>query len=160
MAGSQADDKGDGVPSPQRRKFIANACMLGGLAASHLLAGGLAVIYLQPVKQDRKRRLFVGLRSEIPPGTSLTFHTPSGQAVNIVNGTSGFLALSDVCPHLGCKVHWESGTQEFICPCHNGHFDANGVPISGPPADMNAPLLRYDVVAEGDSIYLELAVKA
>ncbi len=157
MAGSKSDDK-DGAPDPERRKFIANACMFGGLAASHLMAGGLAVIYLQPVKHDRKRRLFVGLRSEIPPGSSISFRIPSGQAVNVVNSTGGFLALSDVCPHLGCKVHWEPQAKEFICPCHDGHFDAKGLPVSGPPAEMKAPLPRFDVVEEGDRIFLELAV--
>ena len=61
-----------------------------------------------------------------------------------------------VCPHLGCRVHWDSIKGEFICPCHNGHFDAGGKPISGPPADMGAALPEYKVIEDGDIVFLDL----
>jgi Rieske Fe-S protein len=146
------DDKG-------RRDFMANVFMGAGLVTSHVFAAGLAIRYLYPVQNDQKQRLFVGLRSEIPPGSAFTYEAPGGKTINIVRGTKGFIALSDVCPHLGCRVHWESRTKEFVCPCHDGHFDANGAPVSGPPAEMKAGLPKYDIVTDGDIIYLELEVQ-
>ena len=46
-----------------------------------------------------------------------------------------FEAYSSTCPHLGCRVHWESEEGNFFCPCHRGVFDERGVGVSGPPAD-------------------------
>ena len=39
-------------------------------------------------------------------------------------------AFSAVCPHLGCGVGWTGA--EFLCPCHNSKFAANGDKLTGP----------------------------
>ena len=143
-----------------RRTFLSNAFMGTGLVASHLFAAGLAVRYLYPQKNDQKQRLFVGVSSEIPPGSAFTYEAPGGRSINIVRGNSGFIALSDVCPHLGCRVHFDAKANEFICPCHDGHFDVVGAPTSGPPQEMGASLPRYTVFVEEDIVYLEMAVES
>jgi cytochrome b6-f complex iron-sulfur subunit len=143
-----------------RRAFFSNAFMGTGLVISHLFAGGLAIRYLYPTNRKRTQRLFVGLRSDIPPGKSISYKSPTGQTINVIHGTAGFMALSDVCPHLGCKVHWESTSSEFICPCHDGHFDIQGAPTAGPPADMGVGLTRYTVVEDGDMVFIETQVDA
>lgn len=142
-----------------RRTFLANTFMGVGLVASGLTAAGLVLRYLYPTKNDQRQRLFLCLRSEIPPGNAFTYEAPGGKTINIVRGQNGFVALSDVCPHLGCRVHWEAQNEQFVCPCHDGHFDASGVPISGPPKDMGASLPKYTVAIDGDMVFLEMSVK-
>jgi Rieske Fe-S protein len=44
-----------------------------------------------------------------------------------------FIAMSNVCTHLGCRVRWVDDEEQFFCPCHNGVFSKNGTVISGPP---------------------------
>jgi Rieske Fe-S protein len=51
------------------------------------------------------------------------------------------------CPHLGCSVNWEG--DKFVCPCHNGTFNIDGVradPGTGrtnpAPRDMDALELK------------------
>ncbi len=146
-----------GEPS-DRRTFLTNGLMLAGLTVSYGLAGAYGLRYLFPTDRSYRQRLLVGLKPQMPPGSATPFTTPEGQTINVIHGPRGFLALSDVCPHLGCKVHWESGDGEFVCPCHDGHFDAEGNPVSGPPADMDAPLSRFDVIEDGDLVYLDLRV--
>ncbi len=143
---------------PDRRTFLFNGVMVAGLAVSYATALGFGARYLFPANRERSQKLLVGLRAEMPPGSATPFTTPSGQTVNIVHGSQGFKALSDVCPHLGCKVYWDSVGSEFVCPCHNGHFDADGAPVSGPPADMGAGLSTFDIVEDGDLIFLDLKV--
>jgi menaquinol-cytochrome c reductase iron-sulfur subunit len=41
--------------------------------------------------------------------------------------------FSDICTHLGCRVTWYADQQNYISPCHNGHFDVLGNVVSGPP---------------------------
>ena len=40
--------------------------------------------------------------------------------------------LSAICPHEGCEVAWDQGTNRFSCPCHESYFAADGSRISGP----------------------------
>ena len=42
------------------------------------------------------------------------------------------LALSAVCPHLGCAVGWDSTAKNFLCPCHDSRFEADGPRMTGP----------------------------
>ena len=42
--------------------------------------------------------------------------------------------LSAVCPHEGCTVLWRADAKEFLCPCHDSHYNATGARISGPAA--------------------------
>jgi menaquinol-cytochrome c reductase iron-sulfur subunit len=34
--------------------------------------------------------------------------------------------LSNLCTHLGCRVSWHSAANEYVCPCHDGHFASMG----------------------------------
>ena len=40
--------------------------------------------------------------------------------------------FSSICPHLGCHVYWDSGAQQFICPCHASVFTMDGRVLGGP----------------------------
>ena len=41
-------------------------------------------------------------------------------------------AFSNICPHLGCAVDWNDGTNKFDCPCHASSFDPEGRCLGGP----------------------------
>lgn len=43
------------------------------------------------------------------------------------------LVLSNICTHLACRVSWHPDIQNYVSPCHNGHFDIYGYVVSGPP---------------------------
>ncbi|MGH9357164.1 MAG: ubiquinol-cytochrome c reductase iron-sulfur subunit, partial [Terriglobia bacterium] len=34
------------------------------------------------------------------------------------NAEGSLVALSAVCPHLGCEISWSDKTDQFFCPCH------------------------------------------
>lgn len=62
-----------------------------------------------------------------------------------------FIAMSNICTHLGCRVRWVAGEDQFFCPCHNASFDKNGEVVSGPPP---RPLDRYEVKEEDDQLFV------
>jgi Rieske Fe-S protein len=62
-----------------------------------------------------------------------------------------FIAMSNICTHLGCRVRWIADRQQFLSPCHNGIFDNNGNVVSGPPP---RPLDRYEVKVENGQLFI------
>ena len=62
-----------------------------------------------------------------------------------------YIAMSNICTHLGCRVRWIAEQSGFFCPCHNAIFDQEGEVVSGPPPE---PLERYDVKVEDNQLYI------
>jgi menaquinol-cytochrome c reductase iron-sulfur subunit len=58
------------------------------------------------------------------------------------------LVLSNICTHLGCRVNWNEAAQEYVCPCHDARFNADGKVLGGPPP---RPLDQY----AGDQVKIE-----
>jgi Rieske Fe-S protein len=63
-----------------------------------------------------------------------------------------YIALSNICTHLGCRVRWITDQGVFFCPCHNGVFDKVGTVVSGPPP---RPLDQYDLKIEDDKLFIK-----
>jgi len=62
-----------------------------------------------------------------------------------------YVAMSNTCTHLGCRVRWIADQDQFFCPCHNAAFDKEGLVVSGPPP---RPLDRYEVKVEDDQLFV------
>ena len=56
------------------------------------------------------------------------------------NEFNRWVAISTRCAHLGCPVRWVPASERFICPCHGGVYDLQGVRVGGPPP---RPLDRF-----------------
>lgn len=138
-----------------RREFLSWLLMGGSLAVSYGLLAVYGGIFIFPKKEKRVREIFVAVTDEIRPDRPLTWTAPGGQRVIINNIGGRFVALSNICPHLGCKVHWEIVNNRFFCPCHAGAFDENGIAIAGPPKKENKNLKKYDLKLVGNALYLK-----
>ncbi|PZV18343.1 MAG: cytochrome B6 [Pseudanabaena sp.] len=56
------------------------------------------------------------------------------------NDATKVLAVNATCTHKGCTVAWKSANKEFVCPCHDAKFAADGAVRQGP---AHKPLQRY-----------------
>lgn len=174
-----ADESGSNqADHPDRRQFLA-----GGAVATGAMAGGLALgygmffrcagQYLYPAEEGTAW-MFVTDAASITPGHAFSFVSPTGVAVVITRTSTEqlagnaeeqeptaaeFLALSSVCPHLGCRVHWEPQNDRFFCPCHLGTFDPAGRPTGGPPLAANQSLPEYPLQVENGLLYINMPVK-
>lgn len=61
--------------------------------------------------------------------------------------------FSDVCTHLACRVSWNPEAQQYMCPCHEGHYDILGNNIYGPPP---RPLDEFVTKIENGYLFIEL----
>ncbi len=153
---------------PRRRGVLATVLMIGGLIAGYGTGLWNFLQYLVPLRRQPRTDLFVGTLAELPVGSSRTVVDPQGQKIAVTrtagvagDPTSGFKALSSICPHLGCNVHWDGGRSQFICPCHNGVFDANGTAIAGPPAAEGKNLKEFPVKVDARNgwVFVEVSVR-
>lgn len=115
-----------------RRKFL--GICLGGVTVSAALAAGYPLFrYLLPLRGENGTRKVVIQEQEVPAGAAKFFEYAGSTAVLVRTQAGELLALSAVCTHLGCIVQWEKEKQGFLCPCHAGHYSAEGAVVSGPP---------------------------
>lgn len=130
--------------------------MWGGLLLSYGTGALYVFRYLLPQKKEKHlRKIYVAPLASIEPGKSLKFKLPDGNEALILRLGETFAALSNTCPHLGCKVNWRAQENDFFCPCHNGQFNPSGVAIAGPPAAEKKNLKKYDLIVVGESLFIQ-----
>jgi cytochrome b6-f complex iron-sulfur subunit len=144
-----------------RRALVARALSGVGLLASYGLFGGFLAAYLFPPQTRRAAsRLFIGRRDDFPLGSAREIVDGRGRPLLVMAEPDGRLeAFSTICPHLGCRVHWEPKERVFVCPCHQGIFNAQGVATAGPPAAAGQSLatVPLEVDARAGTVFLREA---
>lgn len=115
-----------------RRTFF--GICLGGLVAGFAAAVAYPVFrYLAPRSGSGTTAKVVIPEKEVAEGEAKFFEYAGSSAVLVRKRGGGLVALSAVCTHLGCIVQWEKDKQDFLCPCHAGHYSADGIVTAGPP---------------------------
>ena len=164
MSSTEGEPSGQKDQETTRRGFFQAATgmfMAGGLASGYGAFAAIAGRFLYPAQAQPSAWLFVARAADLQMGDSLVYRVPSGATVAVAcQGATGeaedYVALSSTCPHLGCKVHWESQHNRFFCPCHNGVFDSKGMGTAGPPKGQ--ALARYPLKIENGLLFIEAPV--
>ena len=92
---------------------------------------------------------------EIPVGGVKRFVTDA--IVGFVRHTStGYVALSGACTHMGCLLSWNGSARTFDCPCHGGRFTETGA--SSPDSSVAySPLPAIKTKVEDGQVWVYLA---
>lgn len=126
-----------------RRKFLSFlsfgifAGMFGTIAVS-------AFRFLRPVAGESKEEKWFDVlplaevKGDKPITCSVVVEKQSGWSSKaqeefvFVLPQNGNQVLSSVCPHEGCQVVWRDESNQFVCPCHDSFFSADGKRLTGP----------------------------
>ncbi|MCY3933365.1 MAG: Rieske (2Fe-2S) protein [Acidobacteria bacterium] len=152
----------DAPADTRRRRFIvavSRATMAAGLLGGYGVFGSVLGRFLYPAGDSGTVWQFVTPTDRLAVGDSLIYTTPAGAEVHVTRrddtgATGDFTALSNVCPHLGCQVHWQPQHNRYFCPCHNGVFDREGRGVSGPPEGM--VLSGYPIEVRGGMVFIKV----
>ena len=168
LDGSSPDSAGDAETAAEgvsRRKLLIGSVgvMSGAIAAG---VGVPAIFYVAGPTQEQGREqewIRLGSVNSIEPGGQtlmkatverragyLTTTEELSVFVSTDNG-SEFIALSNICTHLGCRVRWVEEQEGFFCPCHNAIFGPDGSVQTGPPP---RPLDRFETKVEDGQIFI------
>ncbi len=80
--------------------------------------------------------------SEIPKNHGKVVEI-DGKKVAVFHSDSGEMkAVSAICTHMGCVIHFNGAEKTWDCPCHASRFDTNGQIIEGPAL---TPLKKVDI---------------
>ncbi len=123
---------------------------LGGVVASALYP---VFKYVMPprVAEPQTNSVLAGKVSELVPNSGKIFRFGSKPGILIRTAGGEIRAFTAICTHLNCTVQYRDDFQHIWCACHNGHYDLNGVNVSGPPP---RPLQPYKVDIKGDEIWV------
>ncbi len=128
-----ADNPGKGE---ERRRFLA------GLLRVAVISGIAAPLAAFLKFHLRKPPRLVTVAKRLRPGGFIL--EPD---FIIIDSSSGPVALSRRCTHLGCRLNFNEEKRELVCPCHHSRFSAAGKRIAG-PARRN--LARFPLRRLGD----------
>ncbi|HEX9616501.1 MAG TPA: ubiquinol-cytochrome c reductase iron-sulfur subunit [Anaerolineales bacterium] len=148
-----------------RRDFLGMVTWsIGGLIGAAMGIPAIAYILGPVLQRDRAQNwIRLGAISKVEIGTPTLFKAKierkTGWIVSeeeiaafvLTENGRDYIAMSNVCTHLGCRVRWIAGQEQFLSPCHNGIFDKVGNVVSGPPP---RPLDRYEVKVENDQLFI------
>ncbi len=120
------------VDNSSRRTFF-EVC-LGSLGVIAAAAVSWPLFrYLSPRTGGEMTGKVVIPETEVSEGEAKFFEFAGSSAVLVRKRGGDLVAFSAVCTHLGCVVQWEKEKQDFLCPCHAGHYSADGDVTAGPP---------------------------
>lgn len=122
-----------GEDAVTRRAFTRYLIAGSGVFAASTLG---AAVWTSLRDLDRGVPIAVVGLDEVPEGGAHLFRYPGPDDPAVLIHLPGgeLVAYSQKCTHLGCVVFYEPEEVEFVCPCHEGIFDAStGDPIAGPP---------------------------
>jgi cytochrome b6-f complex iron-sulfur subunit/menaquinol-cytochrome c reductase iron-sulfur subunit len=152
MSGAESGD-GSGVEG--RRGALKHLIVLGSAALGCALAAPAVVFLAAPVRSGGasaprwvRTIPFDSLREGEPRKVSIVADQRDAYtlardvdlgAVWLVRRGGDVLALSAVCPHLGCSIN-AVPDGSFACPCHTSTFGADGAKVGGPTPRGMDPL--------------------
>ncbi len=114
-----------GHESPWAKVFNPNRIELTGVAS-------MVKANLEVAKDFVVDHLSRAKREEVAPGEGCIVKTDDGEEAVYRAPDGAVYAVSSICTHMGCKVHWNPAELSWDCPCHGSRFDIHGAVLEGP----------------------------
>lgn len=154
------------LPDPRRlsrRQFALLGTQVAGAVVAVLLGIPILGFLISPLFRSRAiAEASVGDIAGVPDDkpTKFVVQFPAGDwstakvnaAVYVVKRNGSMKVFSNVCTHMNCPVHWDASINQFLCPCHGGLYDIDGLNVGGPPPK---PLPEYVHRLDGTTLYVE-----
>lgn len=141
LAGLMACDAALGKKNPWRDLFSVNRTNIKGATWDYLKQNSEYPYYMI---SDRFSKAEGTSPEDVAPGEGKVLAL-EGKRVACYRDDAGHVsAVSAVCTHMGCFVHWNNAERTWDCPCHGSRFHPSGEVLAGP---AETPLETVEVEA-------------
>ena len=159
----QTTDQHTTTGETRRSFYVAAIYGIWGLITAALAAPALVYLLIPPRARRQSEWVDAGDLSQVPIGTpvEVTFRKNRIDGWKVVSekdtawvlktASNQVVAYGPQCTHLGCAYHWDTGKNEFVCPCHNSIFAIDGRVVGGPAP---RPLDRFETKIQGGKLLL------
>ncbi|MBM4151036.1 MAG: Rieske (2Fe-2S) protein [Ignavibacteria bacterium] len=140
----------------KRRVFFERLITFGAISGMSLISlFGVFPSFFSTRRTSTK--LVLGTEEELFKQTSfITKHIDNRTFIMKKTAEGTIEAFDAACTHAGCPVQWNEIDQTFLCKCHGGIFDAQGLPLAGPPKKpLNKLTVKKRDITEELIIYLD-----
>ena len=150
-----------------RRRFLSAAiAAMGSLISAAVGVPAIAYIVGPALKKQTDDWVRLGTLSKVEVSNPTLFKTTVERQTGWIDAQveisayvltedgQTFIAMSNICTHLGCRTRWVPAQGKFFCPCHAGVYGKDGSVISGPPP---RPLDRFQTKIENGVLYVRSA---
>jgi len=148
-----------------RRDFLSlTTWAIGGLISVGMAVPAIAYVIGPALERSNVQNwIRLGSAGKVELGTPTLFKAKierqTGWIVNeeelsvyvLTDNGRDFVAMSNICTHLGCRVRWIANQEQFFCPCHNAAFNKDGEVVDGPPP---RPLDRFEIKVEDEQLFV------
>jgi cytochrome b6-f complex iron-sulfur subunit len=136
-----------------KRRQLLRMGFLGGtlLATAELSAVFLPFFWVNKLT-GLGARVAVGKKTDILSKFQATNDEPqlfTAGRFFLIHAPGAIAAAYRRCTHLGCSVPWNSGEDQFHCPCHGSLFDKHAAAVKGGPAPRPLDLFHVTEDAGG-----------
>lgn len=128
---------------------------------SYLISGALAIeaawfLFRSSGRKDKttEKQLLIdaGAIDSFQPKQIYPFTSGKFNLIRYADGS--FMALSNICTHLGCIVNTNTDKSGFTCPCHSSSFDKHGEVLASP---ATRPLDTYPIIFKEGHIWVDIS---
>lgn len=134
-----------------RRKFLDVLLSFASVGVLGIIIYPMVKFLIPPEsKEIIPTNVIAGRVDELTNNSGKIFRFGNKPGILIKTPSGNIRAFSAVCTHLECTVQYRHDLEHIWCACHNGHYDLNGLNISGPPP---RPLEKYEIQMKADKIY-------
>ena len=124
-----------------RRKFVRSCAMC---------AAGLVVASATGCSLFEDPEVLVCTRQELEEAKRIITKF-NGKKVLTTKLNGKLTTFSLICRHKRCTIGYVEELEQFVCPCHDGIYDAQGNVVSGPP---KKPLIRFITELRGEEVWV------
>lgn len=142
----------DSRGAPSRRRLLNWLLGVAGFANLGVVVYPIFRYLLPPKPKLPKGPIVLGKENEVAIGDGKVTQVEGMPIIWTRVRDQQWRAFEGLCTHQDCPLEFRRG-EGFFCACHNGLFDLEGVPRSGPP---QKPLLRLPVEKKGDELLVTL----
>lgn len=148
-----------------RRDFMKGAiAAIGGVIAAAIGLPAIPYIMGPALTKEEEDWIQLGTTTKVELSNPTLFKTTIETQTGWINteeefsvyvlteNGQDFIALSNICTHLGCRVRWIPDEEGFFCPCHNAVFAKDGSVVAGPPP---RPLDRFATKVEEGILFVK-----